>query len=199
MSLRLTIPQEEVTKGDRRTLAIRRAAAERWKPKLQDPYPKGKEIGSAYKLKLLRHYASQQTSSEPNFVKPRINFSPRVNKLLTRFPKMNALRTGRAPPAPGFVALELPSPAHDFQQEREHAQLRINKNITRSEEVQRLAWKSFSATESDRIDRGREAMMESGLVVDDLLREDRGQRNGLPEWRKLHTGKFASEESLDRA
>jgi hypothetical protein len=192
MSLRLIIPREEVTKDDHRTLAIRRAAAERWKPKLQNPYPRSKEIGSAYKLKLLRHYASSQTSSEPNFVKPRIDVSPRVNKLIARFPKMNTSHTGRAPPAPGFAALEHPSPAQDLQRQQDFALLRANKAITRSDEAQKLAWKSFSNTEKDRIDRGREAMMESGLVMDDLFRENRGQENALPEWRKLHTGRFAN-------
>jgi hypothetical protein len=139
-----------------------------------------------------------KTLREPNFIKPRIDVSPRVNKLLARFPKMNTSRMGRVPPAPGFAALEDPTLAQDFQRRKEFAQLRTNKNITRSEEAQRLAWKSFSATERDRVDRGREAMMESGLVMDDLLKEDQGERNALPEWRKPRTGKYANDSSLDR-
>lgn len=82
----------------------------------------------------------------------------------------------------------------DFKTMDDHMRLRVNKDITRSERVQRLAWKSFSATERDRVDRGREAMMESGLVVEDLVKESRGAKNGLPEWKKCTTGRFAKEK-----
>jgi hypothetical protein len=196
MSLRLTIPKEELTKDEQRTLSIRRAAAERWKSKLQNPFPKSKEINSAYKMKLLRHYRSTVPSPEPDFIKPRIEASPRVTKLLQKFPKMHASNSARPPPAPGFAPLEHPTPAQILHRENDYMQLRANKNITKSEWAQRLAWQSFSATENDRIDRGREAMMESGLVADDLVKEDRGLRNGLPEWRKAYTGQFAKEEVL---
>jgi hypothetical protein len=72
--------------------------------------------------------------------------------------------------------------------------LRANKDITRSEQAHRLAWESFSATERDRIDREREAMMESGLIVEELIKEARGVKNELPEWKKYTTGRFAKEK-----
>jgi hypothetical protein len=193
MSLRLTIPQPELNKEDQRKFAIRRVAAERWKSKLQRPFPLGREIREAYKLKLMRHYTNPSTPSMPDFIKPRIDHSPRVTGLLKQFPLLNTSNTGPRGPALGAAPALPPTTVQILKTEQDYMQLTANKSITRSEDAQRLAWKNFSATESDRIDRGREAMMESGLVVDDLVKEDRGLKNGLPEWKKLHTGKFAAE------
>ncbi|EAT84384.2 hypothetical protein SNOG_08108 [Parastagonospora nodorum SN15] len=95
---------------------------------------------------------------------------------------------------PGPMVCAPPKATQGRKSEENNMQLKMNKNITKSEAAQRLAWKSFSATERDRIDRGREAMMESGLIVDDLNSEQRGTKNGLPEWRKKNTGKFAREK-----
>jgi hypothetical protein len=191
ISLRLTIPHDKPTKENHRTLAIRRAAAERWKPKLQKPFPKGKEISNAYKPKPLRY-------SEPNFIKPRIDVSPRVTGLLKRFPEVDTSASSPRSSAAGFVPVGQPSPIQVLQTEEDYMRLRQNKLITRSEQAQQLAWQSFSATEKDRIDRGREAMLESGLVVDDLIKEDKGLRNGLPEWRKMRTGRFAEKNQIRR-
>jgi len=193
MSLRVTIPEPVVTKEDHRTLAIRRAAAQRWVSKLQGPFPKRKEIGEAYKLKLMRHYTSPTTSSEPNFIKPRIDVSPRVDRLRQQFPRVLTSIPKLRLLVPGSMHFAPPRATQDRKHE-DNMQLKMNKTITKSEAAQRLAWQSFSATEKDRIDRGREAMMESGLITDDLISERCGTRNGLPEWRKKITGKFAREK-----
>lgn len=71
-----------------------------------------------------------------------------------------------------------------------------NKAITRTEEAQRLAWKCFATPEVGRIDRGREAMMESGLELADMANEEYGEANDLPEWRKKYTGRFAKERVM---
>jgi hypothetical protein len=198
MSLRLIIPQPVLTKEDHRTLAIRRAAAERWRPKLQKPFPQRKEINEAYKLKLMRHYTASTTSTESNYIKPCIDISPRVNKLRERFPRMLTSIDKLRVLAPDFALAVSSTPIQDRKAEDNILQLMENKNITRSEKAQRLAWQSFSATERDRIDRGREAMMESGLVMGDLYKENHGAKNGLPEWRKRHTGKFSKEKQMKK-
>lgn len=73
--------------------------------------------------------------------------------------------------------------------------LRANMSITKSEYAQRLAFQCFSVPEPGRIDRGREAMMVSGLREVDLTKEALDMQNKLPEWRKKRTGKFAGEKS----
>jgi hypothetical protein len=193
MSLRLIIPHPVLTKEDHRTLAIRRAAAERWKPKLQKPFPKHKEVSEAYNLKLMRHYASPTASPESNFVRPHIEVSPRVVRLRAQFPRSCTSNQDLQVPATRFTPTAPPMTVRDVRTMDDHMRLRVNKDITRSEQAQRLAWESFSATERDRIDRDREAMMESGLVMEDLIKEARGVKNGLPEWKKCKTGRFAKE------
>lgn len=176
--LRLTIPKPELTKEDHRKLAIRKTAAERWKSKLQRPPPKSGEITAAYNLKLLRHYTRHSTTPAPNFIKPQIDTSPRVRRLLKQFPLLSAASiVNTSNPTQEAVSI-----------------LQLNKRITKSETAQRLAWEAFSATEKDRVDRGREAMMESGLVVSELYKEMEGAANELPEWKKLNTSRFAEEQ-----
>ncbi|KAL5120668.1 hypothetical protein ACEQ8H_001417 [Pleosporales sp. CAS-2024a] len=193
MSLRVTIPQPAVTSGDRRTQAIRRAAAERWKPKLQQPFPKRREIVDAYTLKLMRHYAGSSTTPEPSFVRPMINTSPRVDKLRHRFPSLLTRSIRSDVTIAVSIAATAQTPNAICTQDRSNEELNKNKSITRSEYAQRLAWQSFSATEQDREDCGREALMESGLVVDELIKEHSGIKNCLPEWRQRYTSKFSSE------
>jgi hypothetical protein len=194
MSLRLIIPHPVLTKEDHRSLAIRRAAAERWESKLQKPFPKRKEVSEAYSLKLMRHYPSPTASPESNFVKPHIDISPRVITLLERFPRLCTSNQDLQVPATQFTPTAPHIIARDVRTMDGRMRLRINKDITKSEQAQRLAWQSFSATERDRIDRDREAMMESGLVMEDLINETRGVDNGLPEWKKRKTGRFAKEK-----
>jgi hypothetical protein len=222
MSLKLIIPHKQLTREDHRALAVRKAAAKRWIPKLQKPFPKGKEITEAYKLKLMRHYPSPGTSSvtspapfpnnsptrfqntlpatyrEPNFVKPPIDHAPRVTELLKRFPKVHTSDPGLQAPASGSASIAYTNPTEiEFVGNTIQA-LRRNHAITRHESVKRLAWQCFSATERDRIDRGREAMMISGLDEDDLRKEKRGLPNELPEWRKRHTSKFVVHDRVHR-
>jgi hypothetical protein len=222
MSLKLIIPHKQLTKENHRTLAVREAAAKRWIPKLQKPFPKGKEITEAYKLKLMRHYPSPGTCSvtspapfsknspirfqntspatywEPNFVKPPIDYSPRVTELLKRFPKVYTSDPGLQAPASGSASITYTTPTEiEFIGSTIQA-LRRNRALTRHESVKRLAWQCFSATERDRTDRGREAMMISGLDEDDLRKEKRGLPNELPEWRKQHTSKFVVHDRIHR-
>ena len=72
-----------------------------------------------------------------------------------------------------------------------HAELQRNLFITQTEYAQQLAWQSFSLPEWGRVDRGREAMIQSGLVPDDLELEAVGRGNRLPDWKKPWTGRFA--------
>lgn len=194
-SLRVRIPQPMLTKEDHRNIKIRQAAARRWVPKLRKPFPKQGEITEAYNLKLMRHYTPSTTKPEPNVVKPRIDTSPRVMNLLRQFPVLN--------PASNGQTLEAGNPVGTYTTNAQTAQLRqdannlqINKMILRSENARRLAWQSFSATEKDRRDNGRRALMESGLATDDLIKEKRGIKNGLPEWKKRYTGRYAAERKV---
>lgn len=200
MALKLVIPQKQPTREQQRRLNRRRANAERWKPKLQRPYPRLGEIRTAYPLKLMRHYSKPNTFSQPNFAKPRIDTSARVFRLLGQFPLIDTSRAGAAayeepspsPVSPVDQAIPLSTLRENFEEARSaHVGLQANKHITGSEEAQRLAWLAFSLPEKDRIDRGREAMMQSGLMTDDLNLEAAGKRNQLPEWKKYCTGRFA--------
>lgn len=192
MRLTVTIPQQVLTKEEQRTLRLRRAASERWQQqdKLQRPPPEKKEMTQAYNLKLLRHYTDPIAQAVPNFIKPHIDRSGRVDRLRNQFPLLSTKTTVKndAPP------MSLSTAAEIAEIEKHKMLLKMNKNITRSEYAQRLAWESFSSREQDRIDRGREAMMESGLWEDDLRREEQGYENQLPEWKKINTGKFAKEQ-----
>lgn len=208
MTLKLIIPQSSTDREEQRKLNRHRADAERWKSKLQRPYPKLSEIKTAYPLKLLRHYPDANILTQPNFVRPRIEESVRVSRLLKQFPLINtrhAGKTGDEERSPSLTspidqAIPLSTRKETFKEARSaHVGLRANEHITGSEEAQRLAWQSFSVPEKGRIDRGREAMMLSGLVADDLKLEADGERNRLPEWRKSHTGRFAEEHKINAA
>lgn len=74
--------------------------------------------------------------------------------------------------------------------------LKRNKQITRSEEAKRLAFKNFARVEQtdNGVDSEREAMLESGLLSEDLVLERAGKENKLPEWRKRNTGRFVGQE-----
>jgi hypothetical protein len=195
MRLEVEIPKREPTKDEQRTLRNREAAAKRWKLKLQRPFPMKREITQAYSCKLLRHYTDPSSSTASNFVKSTIDRSPRVDKLREAFPLLSTY----------FKTTESTVHHHGFLTPKEHIAaevedlarhkeaLRQNKRVTRSEYAQKQAWKAFSSNEQDRIDRGRQAMMQSGLFEDDLDRECMGKANGLPEWRKNRTSRFARE------
>lgn len=193
MCLRLIIPQKELTKNEQRMLKIRRASAKRWRSKLQRPFPIKREIKEAYTFKLMRHYPNQLVAPLPNFVKPTIEKSLRVDRLLKRFPVLSTSFMAMKPmlEVDCYGSSKPPTSADPDNFEKDTRNLRANKGITKSEYAQWLAWKNFSSREPDRVDRGREAMMESGLEEDNLVKEETHQQNQLPEWRKLKTGKFA--------
>ncbi|KAF9697205.1 hypothetical protein EKO04_004809 [Ascochyta lentis] len=201
MALKLIIPQEEPGQEQQKKASRHRADAERWKPKLQRPFPRKTEIKQAYALKLMRQYPNTPGEIETNFFKPKIERSPRVSRLLQQFPLVDTNQPVRSKEArlpnsctPIDLAKPLSSRLEELIEARNmHTGLQANIHITESEHAQRLAWQAFSRTEQDRIDRGREAMMESGLPTDDLEREYFGQWNTLPDWKKSNTGRFARE------
>lgn len=202
MPLKLVIPREQISLEQQRKLNRHRADAERWKPKLQRPYPRRTEIKLAYPLKLMRHYPGASTSADSNFIRPKIDKSPRVSRLLEQFPLIDTTQpcrgTSAEHPITSATLLEQAIPLSARMVQLEVAQntnleLQANTSITRAEHAQRLAWKSFAQTEHERIDRGREAMMQSGLLSHDLKMEASGLFNGLPEWKKAKTGRFALE------
>jgi hypothetical protein len=177
--LKIAIPSKEPSEDERRKLAIRRAAARRWESKLERPFPTPREVRDAYDLKLMRHYKCAAETPEPGFIKPSIDKSPRVTGLLRQFPKLATspvLQTQDSGPTAELDTLRL----------------QVNKDITQSESVQRLAWQSFSTLDRDGRHWAREAMMESGLVPDELTKESQGHKNALPQWKKWQTGKFAA-------
>ncbi|KAI2478089.1 hypothetical protein Ptr902_10284 [Pyrenophora tritici-repentis] len=176
-TLKVTIPERQTTLEEQRKIKLRVAAARRWVPKLQNPFPKNKEIREAYQYKLMRHYTDGQP--QVPVIRPPIATSPRVDALRKHFP-----------------LLKTPQSTNSDEIARNQMLLHRNKQITRSPIGQKLAWEAFSSREQDRIDRGREALMRSGLWDDDLEKEQRGQANNLPEWRKAHTGQFAKGNKL---
>lgn len=199
LALKLVIPTKEITSEQQRTLKRRRADAERWKPKLQRPYPKCTEMNKAYPLKLLRHYPDANVRAESNFVKPKINRSSRLSHLLQRYPLKNTTEHAEVladsmpdPTTSIGVAISMSARGEELKEPRStHAELQHNIRITGSEHAQWLAWKSFSLPEQGRVDRGREAMVQSGLDTDDLAWEARGVQNRLPDWKRPWTGRFA--------
>lgn len=203
MALKLIIPQEQITREQQRTLKRHRADAERWKPKLQRPFPNRTETKNAYPLKLMRHYPGLPNQAQPNFVRPKLDKSPRLTSLLQQFPLIDTTQhAGHSPPkdtsspiTPAGRAIPLSTRGNDLEQARlVHFQLFMNMQATGTEYAQQLAWQSFSVPEYDRLDRGREAMILSGLASEDLTWESLGFPNTLPEWRKPRTGRFVARQ-----
>ena len=194
INLKVVIPERQISPEEQRRIKLRVAAARRWIPKLQKPFPKKKEIKDAYQYKLMRHYTDGQT--QVPVIRPHIDTSPRVEVLRKRFPLLkppsvtpsssaNIHSTGRSKGRKNMSGDVLA---------RDQMLLQQNKAITQSPLAQKLAWEAFSSQEADRIDRGRDALMCSGLWDDDLEKEAQGLANNLPEWRKARTGQFASRE-----
>jgi hypothetical protein len=192
MCLKLEIPRPEISKEEQTKLKMRQSHARRWIPKLQRPFPKNTEIKEAYQYKLMRHYTDQLAPAISNFIKPRIDRSPRVESLLKRFPLVP--NSFDVPISAAYTTAAKTSRGRNEDVSNEvmnNRELQKNMSITSSVSAQKLAWEAFSWREQDRIDRGREAMMQSGLWTDDLARENVGMANELPEWRKTRTGRFA--------
>jgi hypothetical protein len=184
MHLRLDIPQQAVSNEESEKLKLREAAAEKCEPKLKRPFPRKRQMKVASEIKHMKHYTTNETSvlSESGFIKPHINKSARVDKLLRVFPYLSTTNAKR--------------PRYRTQAERDEAKNRArlledNKKITNSDYAKRLAWEAFSSREKGRTDRGREAMLVSALEKDDLANEKLGVPNDLPEWRKTRTSRFA--------
>lgn len=151
----------------------------------------------------MRHYPNASAQVDSNFIKPRIDKSPRVSRLLEQFPLIDTARPGSLKVSRQFTRPSTPADqAIPFSARvvemldvcKAHGELQTNIDITGTAHAQRMAWQAFSRTEHDRVDRGREAMIQSGLPVDDLWREAIGQPNRLPEWKKHGTGRFAKEQ-----
>lgn len=200
ITLKLIVPREQLTYEQQRIITRHRQDAERWKPKLQRPYPTRSEIKAAYQLKLMRHYHNSTVLMEPNFEKPRIEKSLRVSHLLQHFPLTQTMhpidglhmQQSLKPTTPTDSAIPLTTRMkHLKHAELTHPELQANIHSTSSDHAQQLAWQSFSAPEQRLDDRGREAMVLSGLFSEDLLREGMGLHNGLPDWKKTRTGRFA--------
>jgi hypothetical protein len=98
----------------------------------------------------------------------------------------------RTTPAPKVRAKPFPERKAEHDEQMRRAELiKPNQNITDSEFAKEFAWEAFSKREKDRVDRGRQAMMVSGLDMQDLVKAMNREENGLPEWRKVKTGSFA--------
>ncbi|KAF2644893.1 hypothetical protein P280DRAFT_504385 [Massarina eburnea CBS 473.64] len=192
VSLKLVIPKPESTDKEKQQLAARKGAATKWAKggKLRRPMPDNKEIKAAYNLKLMRHYPAAPTApdttesaanpasipaGEDNFIRPVIQKSERMTKLLKSFPKFEVPAT---------------TITHSQCMIDQNA-LEYNKKATQNENAQRQAWKSFSG-QNPRL--GVQVMVESALPLDEMNKESRGKSNTLPEWIKYKTSKFAQEE-----
>ncbi|KAG9192931.1 hypothetical protein G6011_11665 [Alternaria panax] len=184
--LKLQISQNPVSKKEEQTLKTRKAAAERWEPKLKRPFPKKREIQDSYSMKLMRHYPTNEPTPLEDLpvVRPHIPRSARVDKLLASLPLVPECTWSAESTGP------LRRRRQTVRDELANQSLNINKSITGSDLAVRMAWHCFSSNENDRIDRGRQAMMVSGLVDADLSKEDKGVPNKLPEWKKTNTGKY---------
>ena len=198
MALKLAIPQKQLTGDELAKLNRHRSDAARWKPKLQRPFPNNTEIQRAYPMKLLRHYPNRSVQPEPDFVRPKIDKSPRVSRLLEQFPLLASTKqpfTTDSPLAsPVTCASAVPLSALRANLEYAEAasvELQWNKYLTQTEESQHLAWRHFSLPERHRVDDWREDMVHSGLEDYDLYLEMHGWENQLPDWKKPWTGRFA--------
>ena len=198
MALKLTIPQKQLTSDELAKLNRHRSDAERWKPKLQRRYPNNTEIQRAYPMKLLRHYPKSSLQPDPDFVRPKIDKSPRISRLLEQFPLLESTKrplttdSPMASPVTSVSAIPLSALRANLEYaEVSNAELQWNKYLTETEESQYLAWRNFSLPEQNRIDDWREDMVHSGLEDYDLYLEMNGWQNQLPDWKKPWTGKFA--------
>ncbi|KAL6704346.1 hypothetical protein ACN47E_008302 [Coniothyrium glycines] len=204
LSMRLTLqiphPQppskQEQTRQKKRT-----ASAARWTSALTRPYPTSREIREAYDLKLLRHYGANpaQASAALPFIKPAMQKSARVEKLMRAFPvtlpavvsPSDRLLIRR----PGAAAARV----HDTPSTGP-AQLLANQRITSSEYAQRLAWRCFATSGPGSRHDSRDAMLLSGLRSADLDTEASGRaQDQVPDWRRERMERYASAGARVRA
>lgn len=152
ISLKLTIPHQELTDREQSMINRHKSDAVRWKPKLQRPYPLYSEIKRAYQLKLMRHYPDASVPAEPNFRKPKIEKSLRVIRLLENCPLMyDPTRQVKSLPAHEAEGgsedgpKQLHKRTKDFENAISlHADLQANIGITTTDFMKNLAHECFS-------------------------------------------------------
>ncbi|KAH7380189.1 hypothetical protein BKA66DRAFT_571262 [Pyrenochaeta sp. MPI-SDFR-AT-0127] len=162
------------------------------KPKQKRPFSGRRKVSDTSSCKRIGQNTNQHAVPASNFIKPQINKSRRVDKLLKQF---SPLSTSSIKTEPGLevndnTSLKPLKPAII-------SDLKRNKRITKSDYAKRLAWEIFSLREHDRDDRGLNAMIKSGLRESEMEKDLMGHQNKLPEWRKLRTGKFAMERLME--
>jgi hypothetical protein len=119
-----------------------------------------------------------------NFIKPVIQKSARVTKLLKAFPSLAIPKVSQEP------TYELAKKEHD-----EKITLFGNMNTTGSKEAHRLAWQAFAKPDRNG---NRELMVESALELEDLEKEHAGIPNNLPSWKKWNTSKYLQEKMVKK-
>ena len=128
---------------------------------------------------------SETTRPEANFVKPVVQKSARVTKLLKSFPALTIPTAATAP---------LAGQTLNSSEKKELEKLRRNKVNTISQKAVKLAWKGFAKPDANpRV----EVMVESALPQEELEKEHRGIANNLPEWKKWRTSKFHAEDAKE--
>ncbi|KAF3002059.1 hypothetical protein E8E13_009164 [Curvularia kusanoi] len=150
-TLRLVIPQEPLSHKLHKRIDRHKRDAERWKPKLQRPYPKDHEIKKAYPLKLMRHYPSKPGQQvQPAIKIPKVIKNHRVPQPLKESSTQEAVKREDAT---SVDADRIPDPGTPFCQpktfiERKRdlkcarrgiEEVQRNKMRTRCEYAQRLA------------------------------------------------------------
>jgi hypothetical protein len=125
-------------------------------------------------------------ASADNFIKPVIQKSARLTKLLQNFPALAIPRVSQE----SNSEIELIKKEVD-----ERTTLLGNMNTTRFKEAQRLAWKAFAKPDCNG---NREVMVESALPLEDLEKEHAGIPNNLPSWKKWNTSKYFQEKAVKK-
>ncbi|KAH3939687.1 hypothetical protein HBH98_244170 [Parastagonospora nodorum] len=196
--LRVTVPRADHGIVKNKTLNERRASRSKH-AKLQQPYLSLTELNAAPNLALVRHYPRQphDANGEDNFVKPRIQTSARVKGLLRNYPITSAA---------DYSDIEYASDDFNLRPRLDtggvktqvvvNRTLALNEYHTGGRKAKRIAWECFATEETDRVDRGREAMIVSGLLTTDLDAEEDGRPNHLPPWRQWSTNKLATTNTL---
>lgn len=202
-ALKVDIPSKPPTQKEETILKQRKAAAKRWESKLQRPMPTASEIKAAYPLKLLRHYKGPADTLPAPIVRPAVQKSARVQGLLNSFTIQSKPSVSLDMPPTGVTVT---SPSGPVQQStpvhvttwykpeisKDDINWRTNKTIIQSEFAKELAWKCFSSSDRGKPDWCRSAMMQSGLLSEELVKEHKGETNKLPHWSKYKTEKRSS-------
>ncbi|KAF2000119.1 hypothetical protein P154DRAFT_599549 [Amniculicola lignicola CBS 123094] len=179
IALRLEIPKDPApTTQQKRVVAIRKAAAARWRPKLQRDFPSEDEVKRAYTGKLLRHYVGTGPEAAP--VLPPIKKSARVMTLLRSFPQsLSGLKSKHAESVKALLAQKCA-----VQRDKEILKRNL-KIINDNDNTTALAARCFG-----KMTEWHNQWL-TGFADEDLRKEEKGAENKLPEWKKWKTGRFA--------